>query len=432
MKQLPQEFCERMKSRLGGDYPAFIDSLELSPLRALRVNTHKLSAERFCELSPWKLERVPWMDEGFVIAAETQELGTHPYHLAGLFYVQEPSAMAPAAALGVKEGMLALDLCASPGGKATAIAARLGESGVLVANEIVPNRARTLLQNVQRMGLGNTIVTNMPPEALCEQLCGCFDAVLVDAPCSGEGMFRKDDTAIEEWSVEHVRACAQRQSGILESAAKALRPGGRMVYSTCTFSSEENEETIEAFLKRHGDFVLIEEKHLYPHECAGEGQYYALMQRTGDGRDKSVFAPERSRPDKGTGKAREALRALFPNMDTDRMRLLPDGRLILPPALMPQGKLHILMAGTELGELRKDRFEPAHALFQSRGGECAVRLSFSTDDARLSAYLRGETVPAQGLSGYTAVCVDGFPLGFGKVVDGVMKNHFPKGLRRKR
>lgn len=434
MKTLPQAFCERMKSLLGEDYTDFIQSYELPPVRALRINAHKLSAERFCELSAWKLERVPWLAEGFLLAEQAEELGSHPYHLAGLFYIQEPSAMAPAAALGDIEGKRVLDLCAAPGGKATAAGARIGDGGLLVANEIVPNRARTLLQNVQRMGLMNTVVTNMRPEALCALTEGFFDAVLVDAPCSGEGMFRKDDTAIEEWSPEHVRACALRQGAILDSAARALCPGGRMVYSTCTFSTEENEECVAAFLQKHDDFELLEERRFYPHECAGEGQFYAVLQK----KDGAPLQAPKESVKRGKEAPLEAARTelgrLFPSLDIQGMRLLPDGRLILPPKLMPPeaDKLHMLMAGLELGESKKGRFEPSHALFQSVGAQCVNKMTFPAESAELAAFLRGESFPAPGISGYTAICVDGFPLGFGKASDGVMKNHFPKGLRRKR
>ena len=428
MKALPADFCERMKRLLGGAYPDFLSSYALAPARGLRVNTHKLSCARFCEISPWEIEPLPYLEEGFLLKTEDAALGTHPYHLAGLFYVQEPSAMAPVAALGLREGMRVLDLCAAPGGKSTAIAARIGSAGLLVANEIVPNRARVLLQNVQRMGLTNTLVANMQPDTLCARLEGEFEAVLVDAPCSGEGMFRKDDTALCEWSAEHVRACAPRQRAILESAARALCPGGRLVYSTCTFSREENEETVEAFLRAQPSFALLEEKRLYPHNSLGEGQFYAVLQKAGEkALKRGDEAPAKT--DKRLRAARDTLAALFPALDTRRMRLLPDGRVILPPGEIPEG-LHLLMAGLELGELRKERFEPAHALFQSLGAQCENRLSFAPGDAALAAYLRGETIPAQGASGSTAVCVDGYPLGFGKAVDGVLKNHFPKGLRR--
>ncbi len=434
MKELPQAFLRRMKEYLGGEYPAFLESYEKPLLRALRVNTTKIGVKDFLSVSPWPLKPVPGIREGFIIEAEAPGIGRHPYHLAGLFYMQEPSAMVPAALLAPSEGERILDLCAAPGGKSTAIAGSIGEGGLLVANEIVPSRAKVLLQNLQRMGSGNAVVTCAEPEPLCRSLSGFFDAVIVDAPCSGEGMFRKDDTAIREWSAAHVETSAQRQKAILKSAALALRPGGRLVYSTCTFSREENEDVIEDFIGAHPDFELIEQKRIYPHLSDGEGQFCALL-RSKSAALPSPSAREKQRRPKSGAKTLEqaasALCSLFPDIPCERLRLLSDGRVILLPSAyfeMPE-KLRLLCAGVEAGEMLKGRFQPSHALFQYCGEKCKNRISLTHDDAALFAFLRGETIASGSLSGYTALCVEGYPLGFGKAVGGTLKNHFPKGLR---
>ncbi len=434
MMELPEAFLTRMKDMLGGEYPAFLQSYADAPLRALRVNTLKLSPETLLSLSPWALAPLPDMEDGFLLAQDAPGIGSHPYHLAGLFYMQEPSAMLPAAALAPKEGMRVLDLCAAPGGKASALSARIGETGLLVANEIVPNRAKVLLQNLQRMGAGNAVVTNARPEAICAAFPSFFDAVLVDAPCSGEGMFRKDETAVREWSPAHVLACARRQEGILECAAQTLRAGGRLAYATCTFSEEENERIVEGFLQAHPDFSHIRSARIYPHSERGEGQFYALLRREGEALSAPLQkdAPaRRHKPSKELEAATEALCELFPSFPVERLRALPDGRVLLMPknaAPLPEG-LRILAAGVEAGELQKGRFVPSHALFQYCGENCVRRIELSLDDPALCAFLRGETIEAAGVSGYAAVCVNGFALGFGKASQGVLKNHFPKGLR---
>lgn len=434
MKSLPPEFLSRMQSILGDEYSSFLHSYEQPPLRSLRVNTLKLSPQAFASLSPWSLQALKEAPDGFVLGENTVGIGNHPYHLAGLFYMQEPSAMAPVRALAPEAGMRVLDLCAAPGGKSGAIAARIGHEGLLVANEIVPARAKILLQNLQRMGAENAVVTNAKPETLCAAYEESFDAVLVDAPCSGEGMFRKDELAVREWSLEHVRACADRQSAILACAARALRMGGRLVYSTCTFSREENEEVVERFLCARPDFSLLETRRLYPQRGEGEGQFYALLTR--DGAAKASAAPMKKPAQRHMESAENRLAAaaldeLFPRLSLSALYVLPDGRVLLLPSryMAPGAALRILCAGVEAGECIKGRFSPSHALFQCHGGECTKRLSCSADDPRIKSFMRGETLPAQGFSGYVSICVEGYPLGFGKASNGVIKNHFPKGLR---
>ena len=268
---LPEAYVTRMRAQLGEDsFAAYLRAMDDSPRRALRVNTLKTSAEVFCAQADFSLSPTGLLSGSFFIE-DGVAIGRHPLHVAGLCYVQEPAAQIPASLSGARPGIATLDLCAAPGGKATQLAAMMRNAGLLVVNEPVRSRAEILTGNLERLGVANALVTSMRPDALADSLGACFDLVLVDAPCSGEGMFRKDETAIREWSPEHVAACAARQGQILESAARLLKSAGRLVYSTCTFSREENEGAVEAFLSEHPDFSLTESRRLYPHTSVGEG-----------------------------------------------------------------------------------------------------------------------------------------------------------------
>ena len=322
--------------------------------------------------------------------------------------------------------MAVLDLCAAPGGKSTQLAAMLKGSGVLVCNEIDRGRAAVLTNNVERMGVTNAVVTSMPPAALCRLLPEAFDAVLVDAPCAGEGMFRKDPCAVADWSEAHVRACAQRQREILSCAAATVKPGGRLVYATCSFSPEENEQTARAFLAAHPDFSMTEEHRLYPHTSLGEGQYAAAFVRDGVRRDSTFALPKQDSCAPWETFRQDLLRPV-----SGAVRVLPDGRVLLMPALpFPTDGLYIVRAGVLLGQCRGARFEPAHAL-ALMGSETPFLHTFPVSFADARRYLSGQTLPADGAEkGYCAVTLYGHALGFGKVSDGVLKNHLPKGLRQ--
>ena len=288
-----EDFLVRMKSLLGGEYDSFLKYYEAEHFRGLRVNTLKCTPEKLKELVGFELKPTPFCPNGFYIPGEVQSLGNSPLHHCGAFYIQEPSATSAAEMLGVEESDFVLDLCAAPGGKSTQIGAMLNGTGLLWSNEIVRNRANILLSNIERMGISNAVVSNAHPEQLCERLAGRFDKVLVDAPCSGEGMFRKNGEAQTEWSVEHVRSCAERQLHILDSAKKALRPGGVLVYSTCTFSREENEGVISRFLDKNPDFVLEDPgvsfgrptmehaRRIFPMD-GGEGHFAARLRKKGE------------------------------------------------------------------------------------------------------------------------------------------------------
>ncbi len=420
---LPQEFLTRMQKRLGTAYPAFLRCYDAPPVRGVRANLLKCSAQAFKDLAPFAGESVPWAEGGFYTASE--KLGHMPAHHAGLFYVQEPSAMCAAPLLDAKPGERVLDLCAAPGGKTTQLAAAMRGEGVLIANEYVYDRARILSQNVERLGVQNCAVISADTAALAKKLPAYFDKILVDAPCSGEGMFRKDAGAIAEWGEENVERCISRQREILDNAAEMLAGGGSLVYSTCTFETGENEEQIAQFLARHPDFVLKEQHLLLPHEVRGEGHFAALLQKTqGDRLDAPAFprACNRAAERAWTEFAQEFFLKVPEGMLSsagERLYLLPQGL----PALAG----NVLRAGLELGSFDGKRFTPAHALAMA-AKEGDVRLCIPLSDAECVRWLRGETLPCEE-KGWGIVTWRSYPMGLCKAAGGTLKNHYPKGLR---
>ena len=420
---LPQEFLTRMQKRLGTAYPAFLRCYDAPPVRGVRANLLKCSAQAFKDLSPFADESVPWAEGGFYTASE--KLGHAPAHHAGLFYVQEPSAMCAAPLLDAKPGERVLDLCAAPGGKTTQLAAAMRGEGVLIANEYVYDRARTLSQNVERLGVQNCAVISADTAALAKKLPAYFDKILVDAPCSGEGMFRKDAGAIAEWNEENVERCISRQREILDNAAEMLAGGGSLVYSTCTFEAGENEEQIAQFLARHSDFVLKEQHLLLPHEVRGEGHFAALLQKTqGDRLDVPVFPHACNR----------AAERAWTEFAQEFFLKVPEGtltaageRLYLLPQGLPALAGNVLRAGLELGSFDGKRFTPAHALAMAAKRE-DVRLTFALSDEECVRWLRGETLPCEG-KGWGIVTWRSYPMGLCKAAGGTLKNHYPKGLR---
>lgn len=442
MTQLPEAFLRRMHRQLGDPgYADYLSAMERTRPRALRVNTLKTDVAAFLSLADAALSPDEIVPEGFFVPEDFQ-VGTNPLHAAGLFYMQEPSAQFPAALLCAKPHETVLDLCAAPGGKTGQLAAGMQNTGLLIANEIVPQRAGVLSGTLERLGVQNAVVTNMRPDALCPLLSGSCDAVLVDAPCSGEGMFRKEPQAVCDWSEAHVRASAERQRRILESAAVCVKPGGRLVYSTCTFSPEENEETVAWFLAAHPAFSCAAQKRFYPHTSTGEGQFAALLLRDDSpvpaAIEKTQSGGRRvpSRKGKPINPATDAaLDRFFKETMTVRPGsiplFLPDGRVFLQPERVPDAlsEMRVLSCGVLAGELRGERFRPAHALFLAYPGDTFLT-ELTLDGAALFAFLAGETVPCDpSLTGYAAVCVHGHPLGFGKCDRGTLKNHLPKGLR---
>ena len=426
---LPEAFLMRIEKQLGEEYPAFLESLERPRAVALRFNPLKGAAPKLNFVQ----QMVPWEPQGFYYDPQSRP-GLHPYHEAGVYYLQEASAMAPVALLEPQPGEWICDLCAAPGGKTTQIAGRMQGQGFLLCNEINHKRARILSRNIERMGVANALVTNEHPEKLAQRLGGCFDRVLVDAPCSGEGMFRKEEAAVTDWSEETVAMCANRQGEILNSAAKLLRPGGRLVYSTCTFAPEENEQAIRSFLQTHPEFAPEAvgapwfapgengSFRMWPHKLLGEGHFAAVLRKQGQQeREQPQPCREETLPREWMDFARE-LKISLP-----RGNALTFGQsLYLTPVGMPELRgLRVERPGLELGIVRKGRFEPAHALALYLT-DCANTQELGEN---VSTYLHGDVIPS-GKKGWCLVTVDGYSLGWGKGDGNVLKNHYPKGLRR--
>ncbi len=435
-------FLDKMKALLGDEFEDFLKFYNSSGehYRGLRVNTLKCSVPKLKNLLNFELKQSPFCDESFYIPDEVTSLGNNPLHHAGAFYIQEPSASSAVTMLDVREGDFVLDLCAAPGGKSTQIAAKLNSKGFLWSNEIVKNRANILLSNIERMGIRNATVSNAYPDVLCERLAGCFDKVLVDAPCSGEGMFRKDSTAESEWSDEHVKSCAERQLKILNSAKKALKDGGVMVYSTCTFSVEENEGVITRFLKENPDFILEDAnvgfgrptldcaRRIFPMD-GGEGHFAARLRKSGELYNNSVTENIKRKTD---NKILDFYDSLFIDRPFgENIEVIGDKIIILPQNYVPTEKLPVLRSGIILGQLVKNRIEPHHSAFMAaRAEECVSKVDLDVNSAEIKAFLHGEEIAVDSsIKGYTAVCVNGITTGFGKCSNGRLKNKYPKGLR---
>ena len=505
--QLPAEFTDEMKKILGGEYEAFLSSYDAPRRGSLRVNTLKISPEEFVKTVPFHLEKIPWTENGYYY--EQEDLPSrHPFYRAGLYYLQEASAMAPASALPVVPGDRVLDLCAAPGGKSTELGARLQGEGLLLANEISSSRARALLRNIELFGIANACVTNAVPARLLARYPLYFDKVLVDAPCSGEGMFRKDEDVVKAWYPEKVRECARIQRSIIVQAADMLRPGGMMLYSTCTFAPEEDELVIAHLLAERPEMELLDiprtagregfaeglsaerlsaaglapedagkegtglpalEKtvRLWPHRVSGEGHFLALLRkketcpaagnteeegsrtgRTGKhaGKKKRESGTKRgaSLREQENGKLVRSFTSQFPEDVCGRMgapgqRLeLHDGQSYLTrEEYAPSPGIACLRSGLYLGEVKKDRFEPAQeyalALPRIQSEALIPAVSFSATDERLERYFRGESVfLEEGESsgnGWKLVCAEGFPVGWGRQTGNQLKNRYPSGWR---
>ncbi len=428
---LPQEFLERMKTQLGEEYPAFLASLERPRAVALRFNPLKGNAPEL----PFVGENVPWEPAGYYYDPEARP-GLHPWHEAGVYYLQEASAMAPVSLLDPQPGEKICDLCAAPGGKTTQIAGRMLGEGFLLCNEINPKRARVLSRNTERMAVANALVTNEHPQRLAERFPGFFDRVLIDAPCSGEGMFRKEEAAVTDWSQETVQMCARRQAEILHSGAQMVRPGGRLVYSTCTFAPEEDEGAVEQFLETHPEFALeAVEDHwfdcktpgmyrMWPHKLLGEGHFAAVLRRAGG--EETQIAPEKE----------EKLPKEWTAFAKDMGIKLPRGKAVrfgtglywAPEEMPDMARLKVLRPGLELGECKKDRFEPAHALALWLK-ECKIVQDLPENGEEIRKYLHGDVIPTDR-KGWCLVTVGGYSVGWGKGDGRQLKNHYPKGLRR--
>ncbi len=450
MVNLPKEFDSRMKVLLGDEYDSYIRAMSDRPVRGLRVNTKKISVDNFEKLCSFPIERIPYTDNGFYF--ECEHIGSHPFHHAGMFYVQEPGAMMPAECIDINTDWTVLDLCAAPGGKSTQMKCKLSDSAVLVSNEIIPSRCKILTGNIERMGLKNVVTTCMDSRKIAEAFPRTFDLIIVDAPCSGEGMFRKDETAIEEWSLENVKKCAERQLEILENATLALRDSGYIIYATCTFSLEENEMVIDEFLRRNKDFELVPTtqrvmestvdginfegcecdnigycRRFYPHKARGEGQFAAVL--------KSKLPPSSGFSPKKTGKKSDDtvigfLADVLESFDEKDLTVY-NGNPVIFSGDIDIKKGTAFSCGVTVGEVKKNYIIPHHQFFMAMGANFRRKIDLLPDSDELKKYLHGEEFETDCEKGWAVVTVCGCSVGGVKVVSGRAKNHYPKGLRTK-
>ncbi|MDC7277950.1 RsmF rRNA methyltransferase first C-terminal domain-containing protein [Butyrivibrio fibrisolvens] len=432
---LPIDFVNRMEQDLGPDFHAFLRSYEENKISALRFNPVKADDSAVEAMSSMLTGKVEWSQNGYYYDDDSRP-GLHPYHAAGVYYIQDASAQLPVEMLSPVPGDICLDLCAAPGGKSTQIAGYLNGEGILISNEPMKNRAKILSENVERLGIRNCIVTSEYPDKLAETFPEYFDKIMVDAPCSGEGMFRKNHDACAEWSLDSVQMCADRQAEILDRAYEMLIPGGRMCYSTCTFARLEDEEAVAAFISRHPDMTLIEERRLWPHEVKGEGHYAALLEKSDAQSRREECAEDRAIYDLKKINNKILNDYLVFAKDTlegslnSNLLLLGDLLYSLPNNCPDFSGLHVLRGGLFLGTLKKNRFEPSHALALAlTRDEVKNSYNLSADSQDIQNYLRGQSVMADVSDGWTLISVDGYSVGWGKAVKGQIKNHYPKGLR---
>ena len=438
----PTPFLEAMQRRLGAEYPDFLAALRAGGAagKALRVNPLRAGAE--AAAAPFVAAPVPWARYGFYTRPDARP-GASLAHFAGAFYVQEASAMSSAAVLDAQPGERVLDLCAAPGGKASQIAGALAGKGVLVANEPEPGRARALAGNLERLGVPNCIVTNAYPERLRARFTDWFDAVLVDAPCSGEGMFARDPAARAEWTEASPEGCARRQAEILDAAAAMVRPGGRLGYSTCTFNEVENEGSVAGFLARHLDFAPEDFAlpglgassagmlHVYPHRVRGDGHFVARLRRAGAGKEAPFALARPGKPDARLQRLHAEVAAELPEaVDAARLETFGERLYAVPAALPELSGVKLALPGLCLLRAGRSHIEPEHALAMAlRPGQARRTAALSEEQAR--AWCAGQAIECPGERGWTWVTWEGLPLGWGKRSDDVLKNHLPKGLRRR-
>lgn len=469
MINLPDDFLSEMKELLQDEYDDFLSSYSFDAQKAFRINTIKPSN---FDLTVFGKNKVPYTKNSYYL--DDDSLGSSPFHHAGAVYIQEPSAMMPALVLNPKNGSRVLDMCSAPGGKTGQLAEIVGEDGVLVSNEINLSRSRILLGNVERLGLRNTVVTNLSPKEIAKNLCGWFDAVLVDAPCSGEGMFRKNPDAVAEWTKERSVSCGDRQKEIIIESAKCLKEGGYLVYSTCTFSKRENEDVVQVLIDS-GDFELCaisddfpHEKgkdvlgltaRLYPHKIKGEGHFVALLKRI----TPNTLSGKKSSVRDLTKKEESLVKPFLEGIKNAPNPKILNNNVIFPPKIIPPLPYGIIGCGVKVGEIN-ERFIPHHQVFSAYGNEFKNKICLNIDDPRVYKYLRGEEIDTgikestsnktdiidknsneitecktngnrnqdkTSLSGWTAVLIENCPVGGAKVSGGIAKNHYPKGLRIK-
>ncbi|MFA9378071.1 MAG: RsmF rRNA methyltransferase first C-terminal domain-containing protein [Lachnotalea sp.] len=454
---LPESFTKKIQGILGAEYEDYIKSYENQRMYGLRVNTNKISTEEFEKICPFEIIKIPWIPNGYYYNGKEQP-AKHPFYYAGLYYLQEPSAMTPASRLEIKPGDIVLDLCAAPGGKATELGAKLQGEGLLVANDISSSRAKGLLKNIELFGIANVLVMSEKPEKLLTCFEEYFDKILIDAPCSGEGMFRKETSMIKNWEKNGPEFYAQIQQEIIVQAAKMLKPGGMILYSTCTFSPEENEGTIQYLLNQDDQFELLEIEgykgfcegrpdlvdgseqltrcvRIWPHKMEAEGHFMALLHKKG----QSIKEECNKKNYKISKEDSEVLESFLQNINMDLVRSsieVKEQRVYYIPSIIPVMKgIRFLRTGLLLGEIKKNRFEPSQALAMSLSLKDFVStINISVDDIRVIKYLKGETLDVSDIevsnkSGWQLVCVDKYPLGWGKLTNGTLKNKYYAGWR---
>lgn len=453
---LPAKFTDKMKELLGTEYEDYIACYEEPRWYGLRVNTLKISVEEFEKICPFEIKKIPWIDNGFYYDGEKEQPSRHPYYFAGLYYLQEPSAMTPANRLPVEPGDKVLDVCAAPGGKATELGAKLGREGVLVANDISSSRAKGLLKNIEVSGIGNILISSEEPGKLEDYFTEYFDKILIDAPCSGEGMFRKDKKVIKAWEEHGPAFFAKIQRNIITQAARMLKPGGWMLYSTCTFDKEENEGTIRHLLKAYPEFTIqpmesyqgFEEGimdakgeedlqktvRIFPHKMHGEGHYLALLkkgEKTQEQGQKMDDRKAKKLPDELVAFLQEVKAPIA----LERLEIYGERAYLMPEGLPKVKGLRFLRTGLYLGDVKKNRFEPSQAFaMYLRKEEYPHCIDLCCEDERVVRYLKGETIDVEDAcgqkeKGWRLVCVDGYPLGWGKLSGGTLKNKYLPGWR---
>lgn len=429
MIDLPQKFLDDMKEILKDEYEDFIKSYEEPKTTGLRVNTLKISKEDLINLNLFKLDQIPWAEEGLYYDEKIDRPGKNPLHEAGAYYLQEPSAMSVVPRAGIKENDKVLDMCAAPGGKSTYILSKLNDTGLLVSNEINPIRIKALGENLERFGAKNCIITNTDSNNLRKVFNGYFDKVIIDAPCSGQGMFRKDEVAIKDWSYEKVLECQSIQREIIRDGYDMLKNEGILVYSTCTFTKEENENIINEFIEENENAKLIEMHRVWPHKVKGEGHFVAKIQKLED-EDCKTKELKAKRLDKEI-KDYKDFEKKFLNINIGKKFDLRGENLYLLPDESPDvKKLKVLRYGLHLGVLKKNRFEPSHALSHYLKLEDVKHVeNLNLEEEHILNYLRGNTINTGQSRGWVLVAIEGIPIGWGKESNGVLKNHYPKGLR---
>ena len=454
LMDLPIKFEQNMKALLGEEYETYKACLDKEMFHGIRINTAKISVEDFLKINPFHLTPVPWTNNGFYYDEKLDKPSKHPYYFAGLYYIQEPSAMTPAAVIPIEEGDRVLDICAAPGGKSTELAAKLNNTGILVSNDISASRAKALLKNLEVFGVGNSLIISEAPYKLSERFYEYFDKILIDAPCSGEGMFRKSNSMITAWENNGNQLFADLQRSILDEAVKMLKPGGKLLYSTCTFAPLENEKSIEYLLSlddrlrieafnKYEDFdnghpewsdtnnkELEKCARLWPHKISGEGHFVCLISKDGNNTNAGNTGNYPIKKCKLPKEVTDFLGELSIEFDESRFEISADKLYYIPKSFPAVKGLRILRCGLYVGEIKKNRFEPGQSLAMYITKDSFKNtLDLRVEDERVIKYLKGETIDAEVSNGWCLVCVDSYPLGWGKVNNGTLKNKYLPGWR---